>query len=374
MKVLSYVHLRNIVNSTGAGRVARQMTEALAGIEGLEMRILADAADHSRFVPAAGEPWTGFDYRLFAHDTSKQQALWYMTGRPAAESYWDETQIVYCTGESYVPARRARLVVTMHDAAHFEPDAHARNAAQWKQQVKWRLLFGTLARKADLFHTVSYFSAGRLAHFFPAIRKRLRVVHNAVADMFFETPKGEDEEYLRQCGLFGRQYVLVPGGLHYRKNSDLILKAWPLLAARNPDLVAVVVNHCDPAYAAQAASLPRFRLMGYLPDRQLRALYRTAGAVWFPSRYEGFGMPVLEAMACGAPVVASDCSAIPEVAGGAAVLAPPSEPGRHIEALQLLLSNEAARARQIAAGRIRAVQFRWPRAARQLHSEFAQLI
>jgi glycosyltransferase involved in cell wall biosynthesis len=375
MNVLAYVHLRNIVNSTGAGRVARQMTESLARIDGVEMRVLADANDHSRFVQAAGEPWTGFEYRLFQNDTSRQQALWYFLRGPRAESYWREAQIVYCTGESYVPVKKARLVVTMHDAAHFENDAHARTAAQWKQRVKWQLLFGTLAKKADLFHTVSQFSADRLGHFFPQIRERVKVVHNAVSDRFFEAPSAVGESYLADAGLSGKRFILVPGGLHYRKNAELVLAGWPALAAKNPGLILAVINHCDPAYSARASALgDRCRLLGYVSDEQLCSLYHAAAAVWFPSRYEGFGMPVLEAMACGAPVVASDSSAIPEVAGDAAILAPPADADRHIDALQWLLDDEPARLRQIDRGRSRAAQFRWAGAAKRLHAEFRNLI
>jgi glycosyltransferase involved in cell wall biosynthesis len=375
MNILAYVHLRNIVNSTGAGRVARQMTEHLGRIDDVNLRVLADAGDHRRFVAAAGAPWTGYDYRLFANDTSRQQALWFLLREPRAESYWNEAEIIYCTGESYVPSRKAKLVVTMHDAAHFESHAHPRTTAQWKQKMKWRLLFTTLAKKADLFHTVSQFSADRLGYYFPEMRRRFAVVHNAVSERFFNAPAAEGQSYLESEGLAGRRFVLVPGGLHFRKNAELILAGWPLLAERDPDLLLVVVNHCDPAYVERAQALgSRVRLQGYVSDESLCSLYSAATVVWFPSRYEGFGMPVLEAMACGAPVVASDSSAIPEVAGNAALLAPPADAAKHIEAIQGLLCDERERCARIEAGRKRAAAFRWHESARQLHTCFQSLI
>jgi hypothetical protein len=98
INLLSYVHLRNIHASTGAGRVARQLTEHLALREDVNLRILADAADHAKIVPLAGAPWDRFDYCFFASETSRQQARWFAFDRPRAESYWPEAQVVFCTG------------------------------------------------------------------------------------------------------------------------------------------------------------------------------------------------------------------------------------------------------------------------------------
>jgi glycosyltransferase involved in cell wall biosynthesis len=136
----------------------------------------------------------------------------------------------------------------------------------------------------------------------------------------------------------------------------------------------VIANHCDAEYQAEGAALPRVQVTGHVGDDELCALYKAANVVWFPSRYEGFGLPVLEAMASGTPVIASDSTALPEVAGGAALLLPPGDASKHVEAMSWLLRDEFARQQFIAKGVVRAAQFRWCNAARQLHSEFLQLI
>ncbi len=375
VRVLAYVHLRNIHRSTGAGRVARQLTEHLAARPDMHLRILADAADHALIVPLVGAPWDQYTYSLFANDTSRQQARWLALGSPASEHYWPEAQVLFCTAESYVPARAARSIVTLHDAAYFERDAHTRNAAFWRQSLKWRLLYLRLSSRVDLFHTVSQFSADRLAHFFPSISSRLRVVPNAVSPHFLEPVTPAGDAYLRAHQLDGRPVLLVPGGLHYRKNAELILAAAPVLLARFPELTIAVVNHSDPAYAAPAAALgERFRLLGFVADEALRALYGAAAAVWFPSRYEGFGLPVVEAMACGAAVVASHSSSLPEIAGSAALLVDPAAPGAHVDALVSLLTDERAAHALAEHGRVHARQYTWERSAEQMAGHFRSLL
>ncbi len=375
LRLLAYVHMRNIHASTGAGRVARQLTEHLALRNDISLRILADAADHARILPLVRAPWETFRFHTFARDTSRQQALWYAFHRADAEAFWPEAQIVFCTGESYVPTRRARLAVTVHDAAYFEEGAHHANFAFLKQKLKWKLLFHTLARKADMFHTVSHFSAERLAYFFPAIASRLRVVHNAVTPHFFQPVPETGKQFLRDHNLADRPYILVPGGLHFRKNAELILAAAPELLRRHPHLQIAVVNHSNPLYAQRAATLgSNFRLLGFVDDDALHALYAAATVVWFPSRYEGFGLPVVEAMATGAPVVASNASSLPEIAANAALLVDPANPEAHITALDSLLTDEGARQQLSTAGRQRAAQFTWASSAAQIKHHFDTLL
>lgn len=370
------MHLRNIYRSTGVGRVAREITEHLARRPDIELEVLVDRGDHDRIVPQVGDPWTSFHYRFFDHETSRQQALWYLLDRPPAESYWSEAEIVYCTAESYVPVRKARLAVTSHDMQLFEPNAHALSRGLLKQRFKWWLLFRRLARKADMFHAISNYSAERMAHYFPEIRSRIRVVPNAVSQAFFAPPTEAGKQVLEELGVAQRPYVLVPGGLHHRKNAELILEAWPTLHELLPDLALVVINHSAPAYLERARALaPSLILGGYQDGARLVALYANAQAVWFPSRYEGFGMPVLEAMACGAPVVTSNSAALPEVSGGAAAaLLDPDRPRDHVEAIRTLLQSPGEMAHFSALGRTRASHFTWARSEEMLVRELNWLL
>jgi glycosyltransferase involved in cell wall biosynthesis len=274
-----------------------------------------------------------------------------------------------------VPVSRAALAVTLHDAAFFEEGAHRSDIVFWKQRVKWNLLYKALSRRADMFHTVSQFSAERLAHFFPSIRSRLRVVHNAVTPRFFAPVSAEGQKFLRDQNLCTRPFVLLPRGLAHRKNAELVLRAWPKLHAQHPDLQLVVTSHCDAGFAERAQALgSSVRLTGFVSDEALCSLYHAARVVWFPSLYEGFGLPVLEAMACGTPVVASNASSLPEIAGSAALLVDPHSDDDHIDAISSLICDGAERHRLSVQGRERASGFTWDAAAKQLRSHFQELL
>ncbi len=108
MNLLSYVHLRNIYRSTGVGRVARELTEHLAILPGVNLEVLADPGDHREIVHKVGEPWTSFRYHFMQHETSRQQELWYLLNRPAAESYWPRGGNWFTAQpKSYVPVRNS---------------------------------------------------------------------------------------------------------------------------------------------------------------------------------------------------------------------------------------------------------------------------
>jgi glycosyltransferase involved in cell wall biosynthesis len=375
VNVLTYVHLRNIVDSTGAGRVARHLTESLARRSDVHIHILADAGDYQKVIGKLAPPWRNLQYHLFESDTSVQQARWVLTGAPEAANYWPHADIVYCTAESYVPTRGQRLVVTVHDAAIFERGAHRLDYRLLKQRLKWRVLYEVLARQADLFHTVSHFSAERLAHYFPAIRSRIRVVHNAAPERFFGPVSPQGEEFRERLGLKDRPYILVPGGLHYRKNADAVLKAAAVLPGWLRDYQLVIAGHCDPHYVQPATACGASLLLtGFVDDEALCSLYTGARVVWFPSKYEGFGVPILEAMACGVPVVTSDVTAIPETAGDAAILIEPEAVCRHLEALKMVCEDSRLRDCLIARGRARAKQFTWSSSAAKLISHFRAVI
>ncbi|HVG21839.1 MAG TPA: glycosyltransferase family 1 protein, partial [Blastocatellia bacterium] len=200
-------------------------------------------------------------------------------------------------------------------------------------------------------------------------------VHNAAPPRFFLPIAAEGENFLREQGVFNRPFILLPGGLNYRKNAELVLKAWPLIHEKHPELTLVVASHCEPAFIGPAKALGEsVKLTGFISDDALCSLYHAAQLVWFPSLYEGFGIPVLEAMACGAPVVASNSTSIPEVAGDAAVLVSTRCVADHVDAIDSLLKDARQREDLSRRGKIHAQRFTWQRSVAELRRQFLTLV
>jgi len=176
-------------------------------------------------------------------------------------------------------------------------------------------------------------------------------------------------------------YLLFVGSEHPRKELLTVLRALAALREEHPELRLLKVGSAGtseaPFHAPVARALDALRLRdrvvfaGHVPDAELPALYAGAAALAFPSRYEGFGLPPLEAMACGCPVVVSDAGSLPEVSGPAALVVPTGDPRALAEALRALLAGGARRAALVARGRAHASTFTWERAARRLEELYA---
>lgn len=374
MKILYYTYPANMVAGTGTGRVTEQLVGGMAALGQDQVRGLCSAEDLSTYRDDLPQRVRNVDFLTFGQPFSRQQRQWFLTNRPAAEGFWNDVQIVHSATEAFVPTRKAASVVTLHDAAFFDDGAHQHDLNFYKQRLKYHLLFRKLARRTDAFHTVSQFSAERFAHHFPAIASRLTVIPNGVADIFYQpqaTANPADDPF----GFKGRPFVLLPRGLVYRKNADLVLEAWPDLERRFPDLLLAVPSQNIASYVQKARAISdRIRILGYVSDEALARLYRQAAAVWFPSRYEGFGIPVLEAMASGTPVLASDATSLPEVAGDAAMLVDVNDTQAHIEALTQILRDDSLAADLVTRGRKRAENYRWQKAITAMRQLYTNLV
>lgn len=364
MNLLVYSHVHNLRNGTGTGRFASEVIQGLAGYGPDSVAVIGEALEIDRQNFSADRAWENVTFKGFDRGFRQQQLLWATLGHPLIEMHWPNADLVYSPAEAFVATRKP-FVVTIHDLAYFDHGAHTSSFSVAKQRWKWKLLFRRLAARADLFHTVSSFSAERLANFFPDMAGRIRVVPNGVSEFFFDQQQDEPR---------GR-YIHVPGGLHFRKNADLIIEAWRLFAESNRDISLVITGSNVSSYAKKAADFgDRVQLLGYVDDLKLRRIYRQASVVWFPSRYEGFGIPVLEAMACGAPVLTSTAAALPEVAGDAALLRSPDDPAAHARALREIVEDVGLAKQLSARGRVRAQKFRWSDTVSGLRTLFDEVI
>jgi glycosyltransferase involved in cell wall biosynthesis len=260
------------------------------------------------------------------------------------------------------PISVARQVVTVHDCAFVDyPGGFSRTFGAW-----YRFMIPRLARRARKIITVSRFSAGRLAEYCKIGEEKIAVIPNGVDPKF--RPCGPEEIAGTRSQLnLPENYLLCVGSLEPRKNLPRLLQAWQQVAPNYPGVSLVIAGAKHHTFRqAGIDTLPqRVHLAGYVADDHLPALYAGATAFVYPSLYEGFGLPVLEAMACGTAVVCSSSTSLSEVAGEAAIYVEPTDVDSLAAGIQEILADSDRRATLRALGLERSKQFSWDTAAQR---------
>jgi glycosyltransferase involved in cell wall biosynthesis len=284
---------------------------------------------------------------------------------------------VYHAPHYVLPAGvHCRSVVTIHDCIHlmFPQYLPSKAAYAYARASLW-----AAARRSDCILTVSEASKRDILHFFNVPPEKIVVVSNAIDEHFWVTPLEEDVERVRERYQLEHQFVLYVGNIKPHKNLVRLIDAFADLRKCGFDEVKLLIIGDEisklPALrrAVHRHKLHKHvRFLGYVSDETLAILYRLAAVFVFPSLYEGFGLPPLEAMASGTPVVTSNVSSLPEVAGGAAVLVDPYDVDSIADGLRRVLADPALAAELRRRGLERAREFSWARSVektRQVYKE-----
>jgi glycosyltransferase involved in cell wall biosynthesis len=272
----------------------------------------------------------------------------------------------------FVPAHVIPLVathpsvVTIHDLGYLRfPQAHTR-----QQRIELDLTTRWSVRRATRVIAISQATKDALVEHYAADPARVTVVHHGVSTAFRPVDAASVATVKARYGL-QKPYFFYVGTVQPRKNLARLIAAFTQVAGQLGGIELVIAGRSGWLSAqieaeARAAGLgERIRFPGFLPDEDLPALLSGALAFVFPSLYEGFGMPVLEAMACGTPVLTSNSSALPEVSGEAAVLIDPTDTAAIVAALRQLAIDEGLRSALTDRGLRHAAGFSWERCARE---------
>lgn len=343
---------------------ARFLTQPVSGTQRYAQQVL-DALD--RAVPV----WEGAPRIVaWAPIGERREPGWAnieirTTGRTSGH-LWEQTELARAASGGWLlnlissgPIIHPRQIVTLHDAAIFRhPGQFSRSYGMFH-----RLVRPALARRARRICTVSAFSMHALAEHMQVPPAKFAVIPNG-ADHLLGV--ASDPAAIGRRGLVPGRYILFVGNRAPHKNFETALAAFRALDRLDMKLVTVGIGLKAVFGVADDDGGPRVEHLTEVADAELRALYENAALLIFPSRYEGFGIPPLEAMSLGCPVVASNAAAIPETVGDAALLVSPDDAGGMKDAMLRIIDGPALRAELIEKGRARAQLFTWEEAGRKL--------
>jgi len=277
------------------------------------------------------------------------------------------------------PLTPCKSVVTIHDCIHLRFPQYLPNRLAYA--YAWSSMW-MATHRANRVLTVSEASKRDILRYFHIPERKIEVIYNAIDDRLGETPTPDEIERVRERYQLNAPYVLYAGNIKPHKNLERLIEAFHTLR-QDTDLAHVkllIIGDEISKYATLRRAVHRYKLhkhvrfFGFVPDKTLAVLYRLARVFVFPSLYEGFGFPPLEAMASGAPVITSNVSSLPEVVGDAALLIDPLDSGAIAQAIRRVLLDSDLREDLRQRGLRRVKEFSWERSVRRVREIYDEVL
>jgi glycosyltransferase involved in cell wall biosynthesis len=356
----------------GIGTYIRNLLQQLASLDhDTEFVLLCRSGDASGLAAFLGE-----NFRTVAVDAGNYS----LAEQIAIPLVLRRERVTLFHAPHYVlpPLVRCRSIVTIHDCIHLMfPEYLPNRLAHAYAKASITLA----ARRAKRILTVSESSKRDILRFVDVPADRIDVIYNAYDECFAIEPREEDVLRVRERYQLQDPFVLYAGNVKPHKNLERLIEAFGIVRRAGFDALKLVLIGDDISkYAVLRRAVHRLQLhkhvrfLGYLPEETLAVMYRLAGVFVFPSLYEGFGLPPLEAMASGTPVITSNASSLPEVVGDAALLVDPYDPDAIADAIRRIVSDETLRADLHRRGLARAKEFSWKQSVarvRRIYDEVA---
>jgi glycosyltransferase involved in cell wall biosynthesis len=357
---------------TGTGRHIAELFSALPGVDRQSEYLLYVKPDQRKIFPAP-------------EGKARQRVVKNCPSNPMRRSLWEMLSLakmlvkdgvdLYHGPANFLPPKKVcPYICTMHDMVYFHNPKRTfmLRAKYWQYYIRmtWHL--------ADMIVTDSEFSKGEIQRFLPVPPEKIRVIPCGVDHRFFEPSPDELRVEMRQDLGLDESYILYVGRLDPDKNVERVVHAFHSLREKGIRNYRLVIAGAKDYQASRPAEIARelglgdsVLFTGYIKEEHLIPLYQEASALCFPSLNEGFGLPPLESMAAGTPVVTSNISSLPEVCGKAGVLVDPTSVQKIADGLELVLTTSKGE-ELVEAGRQRARLFSWERVAessRDLYTE-----
>ncbi|MGE5358990.1 MAG: glycosyltransferase family 4 protein [Bacteroidales bacterium] len=276
------------------------------------------------------------------------------------------------------PLMPCKSVVTIHDVIHLLFPQYLPNRFAWAYA---RASLWAATRRADRILTVSETSKNDILRRFKVPAEKISVIYNAIDERFNVMPTDEQVTRVRERYQLDHRFALYVGNIKPHKNLERLIDAFAQLRREGLDDVRLLIIGDEiskfPALrrAVHRHKLHKYvRFLGFVHIETLAVLYRLASVFVFPSLYEGFGLPPVEAMASGTPVVTSNVSSLPEVVGDAALLVDPYDAASIADGMRQVLTDCSLAARLSARGREQASKYSWQLSIEQVHQIYCEVM
>jgi glycosyltransferase involved in cell wall biosynthesis len=344
-------------NRTGVGNFCYSLLKALLDLEDApEVHGLAAGLSH----PRLGALTARASCRRLPIPTRAMYKIWNTFGLPTVESLIGPVEVFHATNYYLPPVKYAGRVLSIYDLAFLvNPEwCSPRIVGPFTKQIR------RFAQEAALILAASEATKRDISNLLGVPEDKIRVTYGAPDSALEPVPREQAAATLASRYGIRSPYLLFVSTIEPRKNVLGLLDAFRSLARRCEHQLVLVGSRGWNAESTLAALhnpdiADRVNLLGFVPFDDLAALYSAADALVFPSHYEGFGLPVLEAMACGCPVITSNTSSLPEVGGDAAIYCDPNDTGALSNAIECVLGDPDRRSRMIATGHDQARRFSW---------------
>ncbi len=312
------------------------------------------------------------NFKIITHRTFSYP-LWEQWTLPKLVKKYN-LDLLHCTANTAPLFLECKKIVTLHDIIFLE--SNPMNKGSWYQKfgnLYRRWIVPAMVKKCETLITVSHFERKRIQEYFGFSDEKVQAIYNGVGNHFFEEYSHNQLEAVKKKYALPDNYILFLGNKNPKKNLPNVIRAYDKCLKANKDVWKMAILDFDqPSLKTLIEQenlspqlMDKIVFPGYVPNLQLPLLIQASRLFLYPSLRESFGIPIIEAMACGVPVITSNTSSMPEVGGEAALLINPTNVSELADAMNQLMNNPLLADNLKAAGKRRATHFSWQDTALQ---------